>query len=175
MMGIFTWIDVGMTAVFIISISVSLIRGFFKELISLLTWLVGVTVALRYAPVMAIHFQEVIHASVVRFCISFAAIFFVIWLVGAGLGFLFSHLINKTGLSWIDRLIGVVFGAARGVLLIAVFILFAQLTAIVHQRAWQDSKIIPIFHPVAEQLSEHLPNYMKRLDSYHDDLFSAEF
>ena len=73
----------------------------------------------------------------------------VVWLVGL--------LVDKTGLSGTDRMLGVVFGAARGVIIASMLVLLAGLTPMPRDPWWQSSVLMPHFQQVAEQLRSLLP------------------
>lgn len=71
-----------------------------------------------------------------------------------------SALVNKTGLSGTDRLLGAVFGAARGILVISALLLVAQLTPSQQSGWWQGSVLIPHFAPIENWLKGFLPEAM---------------
>jgi membrane protein required for colicin V production len=89
--------------------------------------------------------------------VAFAALMLVSLVVGGLVNFLVIQLVERTGLSGTDRLIGMVFGLARGVLVIAVLVLVAGLTPFPGDPWWQESRLIPYFEELALWLGELLP------------------
>jgi membrane protein required for colicin V production len=60
-------------------------------------------------------------------------------------------------MSGTDRFIGMIFGAARGVLLVAVLVLLAGLTALPQESWWEESRMLPYFEELALWLRDLLP------------------
>jgi membrane protein required for colicin V production len=78
----------------------------------------------------------------VRLVVAFAGIFFATLIVGGVFQWLIGTLVQSTGLSGTDRLLGFVFGAARGVLVCLVGLIAIRSFA---QTAdwWQASRLVP--------------------------------
>jgi len=67
-------------------------------------------------------------------------------LVGAAVNYLLGRLVAATGLSGTDRLLGLLFGALRGALIVlAGTILLPQMLPVEEDLWWKDSQIIPLF------------------------------
>ena len=77
-----------------------------------------------------------------RYVAAFALIFIIVMMLGTLLNFLLSKLLVFTGLKFIDRLLGGVFGIARGVI-ISFIGLFASSFFFSQAQVWQQSKLIP--------------------------------
>jgi uncharacterized membrane protein required for colicin V production len=61
-------------------------------------------------------------------------------------------LLNKGGLTALDRGFGTIFGLARGVLLVAVLISVLEMIGFAKSTWWQGSKLIPYAAPVTNEL-----------------------
>lgn len=158
----FNWVDVIIVLILVISTLISFIRGFTREALSLVAWIVAIWVALSYCHALADKLPGSISQDELRVVIAFAAIFIVVLLLGALASYLISHLVEKTRLTLMNRLLGLLFGAARGVLLIAIAILAAQLTPIPDYSAWKKSELIPEFTPVTKWIQSFLPDYVNK-------------
>ena len=115
------WFDIAILLVILLSGLISLVRGFVKESISLATWLAAGFIALSYHQILSeilLPYQE---SPTFSLAAAFAALFVATLIVGAIINFMVSQLVSKTGLSGTDKTLGVVFGIARGVLIIALF------------------------------------------------------
>ena len=77
-------------------------------------------------------------------------LFVVTLLVGALINFLIGELIRVTGLSGTDRFLGMVFGAARGALLVVVLVGLLSLAPVQEDVWWQQSVLLPHFLMVAD-------------------------
>jgi membrane protein required for colicin V production len=118
-------VDWVILVVLTLSVLVSLWRGFAREAISLAGWVAAFILANLFVDPMASFLSNWIGNITGRYVAAYA-ILFVGTLVVAGVsGKLVSQLVKVTGLTVLDRILGTVFGFARGVILIlvAVFIL----------------------------------------------------
>jgi membrane protein required for colicin V production len=66
-------------------------------------------------------------------------------------------MVSKTGLSGTDKSLGVVFGAARGVLIVTMVVLLAQLTPMPAESWWQESRMVEYFVNLAVWIKEIVP------------------
>ena len=146
----FTWVDWAIIAVIAVSSLISLRRGFFKEALSLLTWIVAGVVAWMFGGALSQHLDGFIDTPSMRVIAACAILFVVTLLVGALINFLIGELIRVTGLSGTDRFLGMVFGAARGALLVVVLVGLVSLAPVQQDQWWQQSTLLPHFLMVAD-------------------------
>jgi membrane protein required for colicin V production len=78
----------------------------------------------------------------IRYVSAFAILFVIVMMLGTFLNFLMSKLLSVTGLKLADRLLGAVFGVARGVIIVLV-ILFVTSVFVSETELWQKSQLIP--------------------------------
>ncbi|MGX9418975.1 CvpA family protein [Vibrio sp. RC27] len=150
------WLDYTILAVIGFSAVISLIRGFSKEAFSLITWIGAFFIASRFYEKLAQYFTN-IQDDIVRNGAAIAALFIATLIVGAIVNYVIGQLVEKTGLSGTDRLLGVVFGALRGVLLVAA-LLFAldAFTSFSSSDWWTQSTLVPQFRWIIAFFFEHL-------------------
>ncbi len=151
------WIDLVIIAVIALSALISLIRGFVKESISLVTWIIAGLLALRYYAPMADLLEPFVNSATLRDWVGGGILFVATLIVGAIVNFIVSQLVSKTGLSGTDKALGVVFGGARGVLIVTMIVLLASLTPMPEATWWQDSAMIGFFQQFAEWVKGVLP------------------
>jgi len=151
------WIDLVIIAIIALSALISLIRGFVKESISLVTWVVAGVLALRYYSPMGDLLEPFIASANLRNWVGGGILFLATLIVGAIVNFIVSQLVSKTGLSGTDKALGVVFGAARGVLIVTMIVLLASLTPMPEAPWWQDSAMIEFFQQLAEWVAGVIP------------------
>jgi membrane protein required for colicin V production len=161
----FNNIDYVILAVILVSTLISLLRGFFKELISLGVWVVGLFIAIKYFRDVSTIFAPYIKNEPLLAVVSFATILILILIFGMLLNFCLSLLIEKTGLSGTDRILGMAFGFLRGVLLVGVVLLMVSTTSFVEDHWWKQSILIPHFHGLIEWLRALLPDKITGLFS----------
>ncbi len=151
------WIDLVIVGIICLSALISLIRGFVKESISLVTWVVAGVLALRYYAPMADLLEPFINSVNLRQWVGGGILFVATLIVGAIVNFIVSQLVSKTGLSGTDKALGVVFGAARGVLIVTMIVLLASLTPMPEAPWWQESATIEFFQQLAVWVKDVIP------------------
>jgi len=151
------WVDYIVIGIIALSALISLVRGFVREALSLGTWVLAFWVAWTFFRELAIAMEPWIATQSVRLGVSFAILVTATLIIGGIVNYLVAQLVEKTGLSGTDRLIGVVFGAARGVLLVAILVLLAGLTPMPEDTWWKQSSMIPYFQEIALWLKQFLP------------------
>ncbi len=152
-----SWLDLTILAVIALSALISLIRGFVKESISLITWVVAGVLAFRYFSPMSELLEPFVSSPTIRSIAGFAVLFVSTLIIGAIINFIMSQLVSKTGLSGTDKALGVVFGGARGVLIVTMVVLLASLTPMPDAQWWQDSTMIGFFQQLAEWVKGIIP------------------
>lgn len=156
-------VDAGLTAfdwaivvVLALSTLMSLRRGFVKEALSLGAWVAAFIVARQFHESMDALLVNQINDVLVRSVAAFAALFVGTLLVGAAVSFLLGALINATGLSSTDRVLGMVFGFARGALIVTVVIGLLGLTPLANDAWYTNAQLVPHFETVADWALEQL-------------------
>lgn len=145
------WIDWIILLVIVLSVAISLWRGFVREAISLAGWVAAFIVANLLVEPMAAMLSELINNVTGRYVVAYA-ILFVATLMLAGLaGILARQLVRATGLSVLDRVLGTVFGFARGVILILVLVFVARQLLPPQDLQWlQMSQLMPHLDMLAD-------------------------
>ena len=152
-------------AIIALSILVGAIRGFVKEAFSLLVWAAAFLVAFQYSGALALQLESHIELPSARTSLAFAGLFLSVLLLGGLATYLVGKMVEKTGLSGTDRLLGGVFGGIRGLVLIVVLMLVAGLTPVPQDPWWQTSRSIQSLMPLAEWSAQYLPDYiLERLE-----------
>ena len=153
-----SWVDFAFFAVILVSALISLVRGFVKESISLVTWVVAGFLAFRYFAPLSDMLESLISAPTLRGIVAFGLLFLATLIVGAIINFIVSQLVTRTGLSGTDKTLGVIFGAARGVLIVAILVLLFSLTPLPQTDGWQDAATIGFYQQLAEWLKSVIPS-----------------
>lgn len=142
-----SWVDIVFLVVILVSALISLVRGFVREVISIAVWVGAFWIGIRFAAELAIHLEAFIASPTLRLGSAFAALFISTLLLGALVNFLATTLVGRTGLTGTDRALGMVFGALRGGLIVAILVLLAGLTAVPREAWWQRSVIAGQLQP----------------------------
>lgn len=152
----FSWPDIVIVSVIFFSILVGLLRGFVKELLSLVSWGLAIALAVMYSGA----FSQVLTFTKEPFIRTVAA-FFIIFistvLVGALVNFFIGKLVRSTPFSGPDRVLGSGFGLLRGVVIVTVVVLLAGLTPLTKEDWWKASYSVERFETMAIWVKERLP------------------
>lgn len=160
------WIDIAIIALVVLSAVLSLFRGFVKEALALASWLVALWVSMVFYEDLAVVLSQWIAEASLQNIAAFSILFISVLLLGALVNYLASKLVVKTGLAVTDRMLGVVFGAARGLVIVAILVLFAGLTPMPQDSWWQGSQLIGYFQEFALWMREFLPEDISENISY---------
>jgi membrane protein required for colicin V production len=151
------WPDYAIIATVLISILVGFLRGFIKEVLSLAIWALAFFVAYQYGGEVAEMMEEHVSLPSARAAMGFSGLFVSVLLVGGLLSYLIGRLVESTGLNGTDRLLGGVFGAARGLALVVGVLLIAGFTPIPADPWWREAALIRRLSPTVKWAAEFLP------------------
>ena len=135
-------VDTAIIVVTVLSSLFGLWRGLVKEVLSLLTWVAALVVARVYSEPLAGLMLNLIESSSLRYVTAFALIFILIMMLGTLINHFLSKVLTITGLKLLDRLLGTVFGLARGVIIVLV-VMFIMRVFVSETEQWQQSLLIP--------------------------------
>ncbi|CAM3512856.1 CvpA family protein [Parendozoicomonas haliclonae] len=147
-----TWVDWAIAAIILISALISLARGFFREVLSLVTWLAAVVIAWLFSGSLAIAFEGYISTPSLRTIAAAAILFIATLLTGGLINAVIGKLVEVTGLTGTDRALGMIFGALRGVVLVTMLIGIAAYMPVQQDEWWRGSALIPHFEMVSDWL-----------------------
>ena len=161
----FTMIDAIVAVVIVLSSILAFSRGVVREALAILGWVIAAMVAFAFAPTVEPLVAEVpvIGALLADSCelavvAGFAAVFAVALVIVSLITPYFSSMIQKSKISGVDQGLGFLFGALRGVILVAVAF-FAYDTVMANQTVEMvdDSRSAKIFANVTQQVENRDP------------------
>ena len=150
-------IDIVIAVAIAISVVVGIIRGFVKEAISIAALLIAIWAALYFGPRVGDISDSWLSSEELQMWFGRVLVFAVILSIGGLLGWGISKLVRLSVLSGMDRLAGAVFGAFRGVLLAAVFVIGGQFAGFDNDDWWGRSYLIPRLEMVADWIKVMAP------------------
>ncbi|OTQ73157.1 MULTISPECIES: CvpA family protein [unclassified Gilliamella] len=140
------WVDYAIIGVIILSALISIVRGFVKEALSLISWVLAFFIASRFYMYIT-SYLTYFDSDVIRIAVAIAILFISTLIVCAIISYIIGQLVQKTGLSGTDRVLGICFGVLRGILVVALVLFFIDtFTPLSQSQEWKQSQLIPHFH-----------------------------
>jgi membrane protein required for colicin V production len=151
------WIDILIIVVIVIAIAVGAWRGFIHETLSLLAWVASFVIARFFAPDVAHWLDQYIESQALILLLSWIIPFLSTLIAFNLLKVLLISIITVVGLRPVDRLLGAVFGALKGALLVTAAVLIIQLVLSRSGEAFKtESRLVPHFQVIALWMLETL-------------------
>ena len=150
-------LDYVIVAVIAVSALVGLLRGFVRETVSLLAWIAAFWLAVAYSDAVAAHLSRFIAAPAVRFGMAFVVIFLGVLIAGMIVNYLLASLLAKAGVRTSDRILGGLFGTARGLLAVGLVVVLVELTPLVQSPSWRGSLLVGYIQPMMTHLHRYVP------------------
>jgi membrane protein required for colicin V production len=134
----FNAVDWAIIVVLGLSILLSLWRGFVREAVSLAGWVAAFFIANMFVVAMTTALAQWIVNVSGRYVAAYAILFVGTLLMAGLLGKLGTQVVHVTGLTLLDRLLGTVFGFARGIIVVLVLVYLLRQLAPPQNLKWLD-------------------------------------
>lgn len=161
-----TVVDIAVLAIAGISIALGVLRGLVREVLALVAWVAAFMAANLLTPDIAKLLPQAMASEEIRLLVSFVAVFILVLIGLSVLAILASKLVRIAGLGVADRVVGGIFGLARGVLVVLVLVLLAGLTALPRQPAWRDGVLSGPLEAFAGHVKAWLPADLSKRIKY---------
>lgn len=147
--------DLLVSVVIAACIVLSAMRGVIAEAGSMVAWVV----AFFFAKLFAASFAEIAFASfqprLFALALSFISLFVIACLIQKILRSLLTGAVSAVGLGFANRILGGVFGALKGVLIVTLLIMLASKTDLPDTEEWRQSYTLPFFVSLSEAVLNH--------------------
>lgn len=161
--GHFSWVDFTIIIIVILSTVISFFRGFIREAISLVIWITAIIIPFKFSDTIQIYFQTWIKSYVLRHLLTFGALFLSVFICGIFINLILHILVRKAGLTIADRFLGIFFGAARGLLIVAILLIFVSVGDMKMGTVIAQSRLASKFQPIIIKLNQFLPCQLKNI------------
>ncbi len=151
------WIDYALLGVILLSTLISVFRGFVKEVMSLLGWVLAGWTAFRFSTDFAVFLGRFVEHEGLRHALAFIVLFVGVLILSVLVNHLVAKLVHISGLKAIDRILGCIFGGLRGALIVTVLVFLGGISPLAAETVWSGSFMVEYFEQVATWLSENLP------------------
>jgi membrane protein required for colicin V production len=155
-------------AAVIISAVIGTLRGFLREAVALITWILALFIAWHFSGLLEPHLGGLLATPAVRPWAARVILVLIVLLIGMAVGSILNHFVRLSMFRGTDQFLGFVFGVLRGVVLLGVFVILGQLVRIDGERWWRQSLLIPYGERIANALRVVVGERLK-----HDDTVTA--
>lgn len=155
------WVDLVVLAVILISGLLAFARGLVREVLGLGTWIIAAVVASPYGvfPFVQPWFRQQFSDPTMADTVAFVVIFVFVLILLSVLSGTVAGAVRGSMLGGLDRTMGLVFGLARGALVVCVAYIVVGLAVAVDQ--WPvpvlEARSLPVVHRGAEWIAAQLP------------------
>ena len=161
----FTFVDLGVAVIIIVSGVLAYSRGFVREAMAILGWIGATIVAfifadqveplIRQVPILGDFIGDSCELAIIA---AFAAVFAVALVVVSIFTPLFSSVVQRSSLGGVDQGLGFFFGVLRGILLVAVaFFVYETVFAAQEIAAIDDSRSAEAFAQLTTRIEAQDP------------------
>jgi len=161
-----TAFDYTVLAVLGLSIILSVMRGLVKEVLSILAWFVAFYVGRTYTDQMLPLIPADLPSESLRTLAAFLVLFLATLLLATLLAIAISAIFKKIGLGWLNRVLGAVFGAFRGVLIVCILVLLAGMTEIPKDARWKNAMFSAPIEALVVSMLPWLPDGISKHVKY---------
>lgn len=184
------WVDNIILVMFLVSILAGLMRGLVREMIALLTWAAAFVISILFSSKVAAAFSgnQAVQSmanqatntvgmnagtslSMLSIGASFIGLFVGTIIVGSVVNYFVSSAVEGRGISFSNRLLGGIFGLARGFLIVLLMIFLIQLSPLSDQPYWKGSQFVHSFQPIIKVLNDMVAPGLATLKNKVGDTF----
>ncbi len=138
-----TAFDYAVLAIVAASMLLGLWRGVVSEILALVAWVASFLAARSWAEIAGDLYETVVADPTLRYAAGFATVMVAVLVLFAIARFVISMLLHAIGLGFADRLLGAVFGLARGGLIVFIAVLVAGMTTLPTAVWWRQAALTP--------------------------------
>ena len=138
-----TALDYLILAIFLIFAIWGMVRGLIAEVFSILSWVAALYLGSHYGEAVAPWLESTIDSVTLRQLIAAIAVGIAAYAVVSIAGVLLSRSIQSSIFGPLNRMLGLLFGAARGAIVIAVAALVGLQFGLQDETWWQEAKLQP--------------------------------
>lgn len=152
-----TGFDYAVLGVLTVSSLLGLWRGVVSEVLALVAWVAAFLAAREWAGWAGGNLAGLVAEPALRYAAGFVAVMAGVLVLFALGRWLLSLLLKAVGLGPLDRLLGAMFGLARGALIVLAVVLVAGMTSLPKLRWWQEARLAPPLETAAIAAKPWLP------------------
>jgi len=155
-----SYLDLGLIVVVLISAFLAMLRGLTREVLAIASWGAAALAAIYLHPLVLPYVKPYIAKDVIALAVAAAAVFFVTLIAVSLITIKLSDAILDSKIGALDRSLGFLFGAVRGLLLCVIaFVFFNWLVPAQTQPGWvKTARMRPLLQATGDRLMAVLPD-----------------
>lgn len=157
-MNAFTAFDWIALAIVVISALVGLWRGVVREVFALGAWVAAAVCMVMFGPQVARVLNVAHDTPWLHSMVGYIAVFIAAFMLVSVAGFMLARAIGAVGLGFLDRALGLMFGCARGVLIMTLLVLMGGALQLSGSDWWKNSVSARQFESFAAVLRSRMQN-----------------
>jgi membrane protein required for colicin V production len=147
----------------LVSAMLAMVRGFSREILSIASWAAAAAAAFFLYPKVVPYLQPYIDNDKIQMAAAAGIVFVVALIVVTLITMRIADFIIDSRVGALDRALGFLYGAARGILVVAVGLLFFDWLVGAHPPAWiTEAKSRPYLEAIGAKLQSFLPDDPER-------------
>jgi membrane protein required for colicin V production len=133
-----TVFDYSVVMVVAASLLLGMWRGVVGEIIALVAWILAFLAARAWGAELALGFSAIADPAL-RIVAGWVAVFVIVLIGMALLRLVVQSLLKALGMTVTDRLLGVMFGVARGLVIVLAFVAVGGMTSLPKEKWWSEA------------------------------------
>jgi len=139
-------------------------RGFITSILSLITWVVALWLPFKFTPAFTAFLPATVESPGARSIIAAAVLFFGAFLMLSLISWMLRTILGATGLGFADKFLGLVFGAIRGVLIVAFLAMLATYSgSLQKEKWWGESKLLQPVLKISKAIRSQIPDDLSQI------------
>lgn len=149
-----TTFDYILLAMLLVSGLVGVLRGLIREALSLVIWVAALWCSARFGQQAARLFTTLLDEPLWQLWAGRVALFVGVLFAGSILAWIVTYFVRRSVITGTDRVLGMLFGIARGVVLAGILVLALDLGGFAAEPWWRESKLLPYAAAVGAELRD---------------------
>jgi membrane protein required for colicin V production len=144
--------DYLLLAIIAVSGIIGIFRGFLRELVAAITWVLAIWGAWTFGPDLVPHLGGVLRQQPYGLWAARGLILIGVLFVGAALGLGLGYFVRLSIFNATDRFLGFLFGLVRGIVAVGLLVILADALQLHGEPWWRQSRLLPQAERVANGL-----------------------
>jgi membrane protein required for colicin V production len=156
----FTFIDLGVVGIIVVSTIFAVYRGFVAETLSIVAWAAAAFATLYFGPSVEPLTRGIFGVPWIGILLAYVFVFLIVLIPLSFVSYRMAEGIKKSPVSPLDRVLGVAFGVVRGLVIVGIaYLVFSMIVPIKNQPPWiKDARLLPLIQETSAVLAMPVPD-----------------